>query len=113
MPHPVKGYKSISEMNLAPGSLKFTDSMDDKTFTALVRDMRANGLQNRVVQYVDIQGMQYIVVGNNRVMAAQRLGITDQLLFERVGFPVPGTAFETAQDVLDASGMARTPKVRK
>ncbi|WP_339527256.1 LysM peptidoglycan-binding domain-containing protein, partial [Pseudomonas sp. EA_35y_Pfl2_R111] len=106
------GYKSISEMNLAEGHLKFTDGMNDKAFTKLVKDVQANGLQNKVIQYVDIGGAQYIVVGNNRVMAAQRLGKTDELLFKRVEVPVPNTSFKTFQDVLDASGSVKMPRLR-
>ena len=52
-----------------------------------------------MIKYVEFEGDNVIVIGNNRYMAAKHLGILDQLRFERVEFPVPGTNFETPGDI--------------
>jgi ParB-like chromosome segregation protein Spo0J len=99
-------------MKLDPGSLKFTDSMNDKSFSRLFKSIQQNGLENKIVQFVEIEGRQIIVVGNNRYMAAERLGILDQLQFQKVTTPVPNTNFVSLQDVLDAAGTAKIPRIR-
>jgi phosphoserine aminotransferase len=80
-------------MKLEPGGLKFTDSINDKSFSRLYKSIEQNGFRNKVIQFAEIEGRQVIVVGNNRYMAAERLRILDQLQFQRVTAPVSGTNF--------------------
>lgn len=104
--------KTYSEMNFPDGNLKFTDAMTDKAFSKMMKDVEANGFTNPVVKYVEVRGKDYIAVGNNRVMVAERLGMKDALRFEKVEFPVPNTSWKTPQDIWDASGTVKVPKRR-
>jgi hypothetical protein len=99
-------------MRLESGGLKFTDSMGDKTFSRFYKSVQQNGLENKIIQFAEIRGRQIVVVGNNRYMAAERLGILDQLQFQKVTAPVAGTNFYTAKDILDAAGTAKIPRIR-
>lgn len=47
-----------------------------------------------------IDDEQYIVLGNNRVLAAMKLGITDQLSFEEVQLPFKN--FGTEEEVIQS-----------
>jgi RHS repeat-associated protein len=104
-------HKTVSEMNFPPGNLKFSDSMSSDQYKKLLKSIEANGIQNKVITYVEIEGLDYIAIGNNRYMAAQRTGALDQLRFQKSDFPVPGTNWYTAQDILDASGTVKMPKI--
>ena len=42
-------------------------------------------------------------MGNNRARAAELLGKSNELIYNKVDFPVEGTSFKTPQDVLEAS----------
>jgi hypothetical protein len=103
--------KTISEMNFPPGNLKFSDSMNSDAFKKLVKSIDANGMQNKVITYVEIDGLDYIAVGNNRYMAAERNGTLGELRFQKSDFPVPNTNWYKAQDILDASGTVKIPKI--
>lgn len=48
--------KSADEINFADGMGKFTDSMNDKAFSRLVKSVKENGFTNPVVEYVEING---------------------------------------------------------
>jgi hypothetical protein len=69
---------------------KVTDSMNSRQFTKLVDDIRASGIKDPIINFVEHMGERYIVLGNNRYMAALRLGITDALRFEQVTLPFRG-----------------------
>lgn len=98
--------------NIDDTMLYFTDAMNDKHFTRLVKNIDTKGLKNPVIKYVTIGGENFIVLGNNRVLAARHLKITDQLVFKKVKFPVKGTNFNTPKDVLDTIGNVRLPRYR-
>lgn len=104
--------KSADEINFADGMGKFTDSMDDKAFSRLVKSVKENGFTNPVVEYVEINGKAYIVRGNNRVFAAEYLGRIHELKFKKVDFPVPNTSWKNPTDVLNESGNVKRPRYR-
>ncbi|WP_163836658.1 RHS repeat-associated core domain-containing protein [Spartinivicinus ruber] len=104
--------KKLTDLPFSSSDLKLTDAMNDKQFTKLVKDIRANGIENPVIKYVEIEGVPYVVHGNNRLSAAKYLGKTDQLEFQKVGFPVEGTNFNSIEDVLSTIGAIRQPKYR-
>jgi YD repeat-containing protein len=104
--------KRLSELAFDAHDFRFTDAMSDKNFTKLVKSVRANGFENPVIKYTIVNDKPYIVVGNNRFLAAQRLNRLNDLRFQRVDFPVAGTNFRTAQDVLDTVGTVKLPKYR-
>ena len=106
------GLHKLSDLKFASNEFKFADSMSDKAFTKLDKDIRANGILNKTIKYVEIDGVPYIVHGNNRFMAARYLGKLDELQFQKVIFPVQGTNYKTAQDVLDTIGTVRQPIYR-
>jgi mafB-related protein len=91
---------------------KFTDSMDDKAFSRLVKSVKENGFTNPVVEYVEINRKAYIVRGNNRVFAAEYLGRIHELKFKKVDFPVPNTSWKNPTDVLNESGNVKRPRYR-
>ena len=84
--------------------------MNDKQFTCLVRDIRTNELRNKLIEYVTIGGENYIVRGNNRFMAARQFSFFEQLQYQRVSTPVPGTNFYTDADVIQAASEVRLPR---
>lgn len=86
--------------------------MSDKSFTKLVKDVKVNRFANPVIEYTVIDGTPFIVRGNNRFFAARHLGRLDELTFQRVDVPVPGTSFKTEQDVLGTVGTVRQPIYR-
>jgi len=47
------------------------------------------------------------------MMAAEVLGRMDELKFQKIEFPVPGTSWNKPQDILNASWAVSRPKVRK
>ena len=104
--------KSADEINFADGMGKFTDSMDDKAFSRLVKSVKENGFTNPVVEYVEINGKAYIVRGNNRVFAAEYLGRIHELKFKKVDFPVPNTSWKNSTDVLNESGNVKRSRYR-
>ncbi|HEZ4540094.1 TPA: polymorphic toxin MafB class 2 [Neisseria meningitidis] len=104
--------KSADEINFADGMGKFTDSMNDKAFSRLVKSVKENGFTNPVVEYVEINGKAYIVRGNNRVFAAEYLGRIHELKFKKVDFPVPNTSWKNPTDVLNESGNVKRPRYR-
>ena len=104
--------KSADEINFADGMGKFTDSMNDKAFSRLVKSVKENGFTNPVVEYVEINGKAYIVRGNNRVFAAEYLGRIHELKFKKVDFPVPNTSWKNPTDVLNESGNVNRPRYR-
>ena len=104
--------KSADEINFADGMGKFTDSMDDKAFSRLVKSVKENGFTNPVVEYVEINEKAYIVRGNNRVFAAEYLGRIHELKFKKVDFPVPNTSWKNPTDVLNESGNVKRPRYR-
>ena len=104
--------KSADEINFADGMGKFTDSMNDKAFSRLVKSVKENGFTNPVVEYVEINGKAYIVRGNNRVFAAEYLGRIHELKFKKVDFPVPNTNWKNPIDVLNESGNVDRPRYR-
>jgi hypothetical protein len=64
--------------------LKLTDRMSPQRMDAHVESVAQSGFENPVINYVVIDGENYVVWGNNRVTAARRLGRTGELLFEEV-----------------------------
>ena len=68
----------------------------------LINNIAANGLENPVIKYVKTGERKFVVNGNNRLIAARRLGITSQLILQEVKLPVPGTNFKTEADVINA-----------
>jgi hypothetical protein len=56
----------------------------------LIDNIVANRRKNKVVNYVEIAGENYVVNGNNRLQAAKKLGITAELIFEKVSLPIRG-----------------------
>jgi hypothetical protein len=59
--------KSYSEVVESGGGLRYTDMMSKNALNNLVKDIRKNGLQNPTINYVEINGRNYVVLGNNRV----------------------------------------------
>ena len=110
--HEINKLKSADEINFADGMGKFTDSMDDKAFSRLVKSVKENGFTNPVVEYVEINGKAYIVRGNNRVFAAEYLSRIHELKFKKVDFPVPNTSWKNPTDVLNESGNVKRPRYR-
>ncbi|ELL30959.1 filamentous hemagglutinin family N-terminal domain protein [Neisseria meningitidis 77221] len=110
--HEINKLKSADEINFADGMGKFTDSMNDKAFSKLVKSVKENGFTNPVVEYVEINGKAYIVRGNNRVFAAEYLGRIHELKFKKVDFPVPNTSWKNPTDVLNESGNVKRPRYR-
>ena len=68
-------------------------------FRRLAKDIKQNGILDKVIKYVTIAGQNYIVGGNNRLTAARQLGLGDQLEYEQVQLPYKG--FQTEEDVLN------------
>jgi predicted DNA-binding transcriptional regulator len=65
----------------------------------LINDIDKNGLERPAINYIEVDGINYMVLGNNRVEAARRLGLTDQLVFEKV--EVLFRSYKTSEDVID------------
>ncbi len=106
------GPQKLSELSFDANEFRLTDSMNDKQFTRLVKSISVDGFQNPVIQYTVVDDEPFIVVGNNRFLAAKRLGLLEDLSFQKVNFPVRGTNFNTAEDVLNTIGAVRLPKYR-
>ena len=76
-------------------------------FTALRDDILENGLRDNVINFVEIEGMSFIVNGNDRLRIAERfLENTDDLIFEQVelpfrGFTVPRDVIGDAMEITD------------
>jgi hypothetical protein len=82
-----------------------TDRMSRSQFVRLVADIQENGLQNNVISYVKLGEDNYILLGNNRLLAAKKIpGVTDQLIFQEVKLPFRG--YRTADDVVRAAADA-------
>jgi hypothetical protein len=103
---------SVGSSRGVPTSFRITDAMGDKPFTQLVNSVRAEGINNPLIEYVVINGENYIVRGNNRYLAAQFTSRVDELVFREVKFPVEGTFFKVPNDVLDTIGTIKPPKYR-
>ena len=84
------------------GALNLTEGMSKSASRRLIADIGMNGLKDKVINYVEIDGEKFVVNGNNRLIAAKRLGITDQLRFQKVNLPFRG--FNSAADVFQANG---------
>jgi RHS repeat-associated protein len=82
------------------GEMRLTESMSKTALRKLTEDIAKNGLKDNVISYVEIGGEKYVVNGNNRLMVARRLGMTDQLKFQEVKLPLAG--FKTEADVINA-----------
>ena len=82
------------------GGLRLTESLSKGKLSELLKDIRTNGLQDKVITYVEVGGEKYVVFGNNRVLASRGLGITNQLRFQKVTLPFQG--FKTEADVINA-----------
>jgi hypothetical protein len=80
--------------------LNLTERMSKTATRKLLQDIAANGLKDTVINYVEIGGEKYVVNGNNRLMAARTLGITNELRFEKVSLPFRG--FKTEADVINS-----------
>lgn len=81
--------------------------MSSDQYKKLVKSVEANGIKNRAVTYVQIEGLYYIATGNDRYMAAHRTEALDQLRFRTSDFPVPGANCYAPQNVLDAPGTVK------
>ncbi len=79
--------EALTYAQIGGSALNLTESMSKTAFGKLTADIAKNGLQDKVINYVEIGGENYVVNGNNRVMAARQLGITDQLTFQKVTLP--------------------------
>jgi RHS repeat-associated protein len=62
----------------------------------LINDIRVNGIRESI-EYVEFNGQKYIVGGNHRYFAAQRLGIR-QVPVKKVKLPFAG--YKTVQDLM-------------
>jgi RHS repeat-associated protein len=82
------------------GGLLITETMSNTQFRKLVQSIAQSGLKNNVIQFVRIGEKNFVVNGNNRLLAARQLGITDQLSFQRVQLPFQG--FKSEADVINA-----------
>ncbi len=71
------------------------------------------GIRERIIKYVAIDGEIYIVHGSNRYLAALEARRLNELKFLKVTFPVEKTHFCTNQDVLDSSISSRQPRIKK
>ena len=78
-----------------------------KEFTALKDDIVKNGLQDKVINFVEVGGQKYIVNGNDRLRVSENfLKNTDDLIFEQVqlpfrGYKTPDDVVGEAMDILD------------
>ena len=85
---------------LRKSGLNLTDQMSPNQLAKLTQSIKENGLENKVINFVKIADENYVVLGNNRLQVAQKLGITDQLVFKQVQLPFRG--FKTENDVINA-----------
>jgi hypothetical protein len=97
----VKSGGALTYGELRQAGVNLTDRMSGNQFKKLVESIKQNGLQDKVINYVKLDGEIYVVLGNNRVQAARQLGITDQLIFKEVQLPFRG--FKTENDVINAA----------
>jgi hypothetical protein len=96
---------SLTYNEMRTAGFTFTDRMRRSAFNRLLADIRRNGLQNPTINYVKIGDENYIVLGNNRLMAARLIpGTTDELIFEEVHLPFRG--YKTVDDVIRAAAEA-------
>lgn len=105
------GPVSLADTGYELQNFRFTDAMTDRQYTTLIRGVRQDGFTDPVIKYTLINETPYVLVGNNRVMAARDLGRLDELRFQRVELPLAGTNWNTAQDVLNV-GYVRQPMYR-
>jgi len=84
-----------------PCNLRYTDRMSNSGYRRLLNDIQNNGILNNVISFVPIGGANYVLCGNNRLMAARQLGLADQLEFEEVQLPFLG--FQSEEDVINAA----------
>ncbi|KAF0237095.1 MAG: YD repeat-containing protein, partial [bacterium] len=103
---------SLDKTGFNSSDFRFTDAMKDKQFSKLVKSVQAEGIKNPEIQYTVINNKPYIVLGNNRFLAARLLNKLDQLRFKQVETPVKGTNFDTPGDVTGASPEVRLPQYR-
>lgn len=75
--------------------------MSKNGFRKLLNDIKNNGIANKLINFVPIAGDNFVLFGNNRLMAPRQLGLTDQLNFEEVELPFRG--FQTEEDVINAA----------
>jgi|JI102314A2RNA_FD_contig_31_7408740_length_998_multi_4_in_0_out_0_2 hypothetical protein len=100
-PLAVKSGGALTYGELRQAGVNLTDRMSGNQFKKLVESIKQNGLQDKVINYVKLDGEIYVVLGNNRVQAGRQLGITDQLIFKEVQLPFRG--FKTENDVINAA----------
>ncbi len=72
---------------------------DIDAYRALKANIKQNGLKNKLIEFVEIDGQRYIVRGNGRLSVAEDLGIADQLVFQKVELPFLG--YRNANDVIE------------
>lgn len=83
------------------GGVTLTDRMSGSQFRKLVDSVKKDGIQDKVIHFVTIGDENYVVLGNNRVQAARKLGITGQLIFKKAQLPFRG--FSNEEDVINAA----------
>ncbi len=99
----VAGQMTYAEIREAGYTI--TDRMSRNQFKKLVADIQKNGLLDKVIKYVKIGDECYILLRNNRVLAAMNIpGTTEQLIFEEVQLPFRG--YKTAEDFMDAAAQS-------
>ena len=70
-----------------------------KSFNSIKFGKLNNGLKDNVINFVEIDGIKYILNGNDRVRICERfLNKTDQLIFQEVSLPFRG--YQTEKDVI-------------
>ncbi|NTX33286.1 VCBS repeat-containing protein [Myxococcus sp. CA033] len=97
----VKEAVSFTYGELRKAGLHLTDRMSGNQFVKLVKDIQKDGIKDKLINFVKIANENYVVLGNNRLQAARKLGLADELIFKEVQLPFRG--FKTEDDVIEAA----------
>jgi hypothetical protein len=100
-----RSLKSYNEV-LKTGPVVPTEAgiMTRSAFDTLAKDVKMRGFTDPVVRYTRVDGVNYVVQGNNRLAVARKLNRQDELKFEEVDLPYAG--FKDEKDVVDAAAEA-------
>ena len=98
---------TLRETGFESGRFQLRDNMRPSEYAGHYRSVRANGVQNPLIEYIVIGDTPYILRGNNRFAAAEQTGRLDELRFRHVELPLAGTNFNTVEDVLNVGYVPR------
>lgn len=95
---------ALTYQEIQQEGVTITERMSKSAFNKLVKSIQKDGIQNKIIKFVKVNGENYIVEGNNRLRAARKLGKAAELVFKQVQLPIAG--FKTATDVIQAAAEA-------